>query len=149
MSVIKTVALDEKTAKIAETLPNFSHFVRECLYRHAVNEYTEECDRIRPWAGLDRCNPYTKPVCFVCWPYGAPDREDIKKARTPNMGSMIDPVHLKALDDSARRKNQFLIDLKGPSSHSIFHGNNEIIVMDPILPLWERFKRIFTRNDTG
>jgi hypothetical protein len=52
--IIKSIALDEQTAKIADTLPNFSHFVRECLYRHAVSN-TLECSRDKIWRGTDRC----------------------------------------------------------------------------------------------
>ena len=136
MSIIKSVALDEKSSKIAESLPNFSHFVRECLYRHAININTEVCDREIPWRGIDRCNPFTQPVCFVCWPKGAPPMEAIKKSTGEN--SIIDHTKIPFLDEEAQKKNQFLIDLSGFSVQP-----NKKQLKKPKKSLLGRFKRLW------
>ena len=39
MARVQSVSLDEKTARIASRLPNFSSFVRESLLRHAEEGY--------------------------------------------------------------------------------------------------------------
>jgi hypothetical protein len=94
MSIIKSIALDERTAQIAQDLPNFSHFVRECLYRHA--------------------NPSTQPVCFVCWPNGNPPVEAISRSvLKKSRHNELDPRLLSYLDEEARKKNRYLVDIKG------------------------------------
>ena len=114
MSIIKSIALDERTAQIAQDLPNFSHFVRECLYRHAINMNLEECTREKPWRGLPRCNPSTQPVCFVCWPNGNPPVEAISRSvLKKSRHNELDPRLLSYLDEEARKKNRYLVDIKG------------------------------------
>jgi len=103
--IIKSIALDEQTAKIADTLPNFSHFVRECLYRHAISN-TLECSREKTWRGTDRCNPLMQPVCFNCWPNGSPPVEAVKQWSQ-------DKLAMSFLDDRAKSHNEYLIDLTG------------------------------------
>jgi hypothetical protein len=50
MKVQKMVSLDPETAKIAESLPNFSRFVRIALSMHAMGEGVEtERRRVRLW----------------------------------------------------------------------------------------------------
>ena len=102
-SVVKSVALDEQTAAIAESLPNFSHFVRECLYRHATM-FHAECTKEKSWRGTDRCNPLIQPTCWSCWPNGAPPLSAVKQWSADNL-------NLKFLDDRAREHNSRLIDL--------------------------------------
>lgn len=73
-----TVSLDERTSAIAKSLPNFSHFVRECLLRHHANSMNrDECQYIRQERFANRCVPIVKsrPVCFVCWPNGRPSQD--------------------------------------------------------------------------
>ena len=115
--IIKSVALDDKTAKIAESLPNFSHFVRECLFRHAVHT-TLECTREKSWHGTDRCSPLTQPVCFVCWPNGSPGSPAIKAESETRRGRWGEgrvegTPDLVFLDAEARKVNSELINLKG------------------------------------
>ena len=101
--IIKSIALDDQTARIAESLPNFSHFVRECLYRHAVTT-TLECSRDQTWLDTERCNPTVQPICFSCWPNGRPPNEAIKQFRA-------DGLSINWLDMKARETNSYLIDL--------------------------------------
>ena len=74
----KTISLDEDTARIADRLPNFSRFVRQCLLKHAahaVNEADpEEIRHVAPieariWGETkDKCNPmHHKGRCVACW----------------------------------------------------------------------------------
>jgi hypothetical protein len=72
MAPNKTISLDEHTAKIADRLPNFSRFVRQCLLQH-VREATVD-EHVAPlsariWGETkDKCNPMnTKGVCVLCW----------------------------------------------------------------------------------
>lgn len=139
MSVIKSVALDTKSAAIAETLPNFSHFVRECLYRHAINLNTEVCDREIPWRELPRCNPFKQPLCFVCWPKGCPPKEAIAE-RT--VGGVIHHSCIPKLDVLAEQNNQFLIDLKGFSVQP-----NTKQTEPPKISLLGRFKRLWSSDE--
>lgn len=78
MGTHKTISLDEDTAKIAERLPNFSRFVRQCLLKHAahatnvgdakaIKHIAPESARI--WGETkDKCNPmHHKGRCPACW----------------------------------------------------------------------------------
>lgn len=103
--IIKTVALDEQSASIAKGLPNFSHFVRECLYRHAIHTQLE-CSREKTFRGTDRCNPLMQPVCFSCWPNGNPGSEAVKQFSA-------DGLSINFLDMRAKERNSHLIDLNG------------------------------------
>ena len=42
MRKVTTISLDEKTAQIAKQMPNFSHFVRECLLRHHADSLNRD-----------------------------------------------------------------------------------------------------------
>ena len=141
MSIIKSAALDEQTSRIADNLPNFSHFVRECLLRHAVNMNAASCDRTR-WVShprsqtpfeTNRCNPTVQPSCFVCWPYGPPPLEAVKKF---NLGE----ADLNYLDHEARKYNTHLIDLKGNSVQSKRKPKS-----DRKSTFLERFKQLFAQ----
>ena len=104
MRIIKSVSLDEDTAKIADTLPNFSHFVRECLYRQALQKATE-CNEPKTERFNGRCNGLTQQNCFVCWPSGKPPRDAVKQWSQ-------DKLTMDWLDSQARIHNQRLIDLR-------------------------------------
>ena len=79
MAKNKTISLDEDTAQIADRLPNFSRFVRQCLLRHARSgvpgvgngphdgHIAPESARI--WGETkDKCNPmHKKGRCPICW----------------------------------------------------------------------------------
>jgi hypothetical protein len=79
MAPNKTISLDEDTAKIADRLPNFSRFVRQCLQKHARSAVAGVGDN--PWeqhiapesariwgVTKDKCNPlHKKGRCPVCW----------------------------------------------------------------------------------
>lgn len=75
MSRNRTISLDEDTAKIAERLPNFSRFVRQCLIKHASDATSPAgSPHIAPvdariWGETkDKCNPLHKNGrCPVCW----------------------------------------------------------------------------------
>lgn len=106
--IIKSVSLDENTSKIADSLPNFSHFVRECLYRHAVQSVTE-CVEPKPDRFRGRCNPLTPKNCFVCWPEGKPSKEAVKQWSA-------DKLSMSWLDMKAKEANAHLISLQGANT---------------------------------
>jgi hypothetical protein len=138
MSVIKSVALDEKTAAIAKDMPNFSHFVRECLLRYHVNAETfEGC--INPymeegspgWLDTGRCNPASKEyMCFSCWPNGRPPRHVIKE-----FTSRV--ISLDQLDTKTMNHNRHLFTMGGKS---IQFEDSEPVT--PKKTLWKRLKAL-------
>ena len=79
MAPNKTISLDEDTARIADRLPNFSRFVRQCLLKHASTAthglpMVTGDDHIAPesariWGETkDKCNPlHKKGRCPACW----------------------------------------------------------------------------------
>lgn len=79
MGTNKTISLDEDTAKIADRLPNFSRFVRQCLLRHArdadmgdkniTRGHHIAPESARIWGETkDKCNPlHKKGRCPRCW----------------------------------------------------------------------------------
>jgi len=106
--IIKSVSLDQESSAIADSLPNFSHFVRECLYRHAVQSVTE-CVEPKPERFKGRCNPLTPKNCFVCWPEGKPTREAVKQWS-------VDRLSMTWLDMKAKEANAYLISLQGANT---------------------------------
>jgi hypothetical protein len=103
--IVKSVSLDTETEAIADSLPNFSHFVRECLYRHMVTSVTE-CVEPKPERFRGRCNPLTQKNCFVCWPNGKPRKEDVKQWSA-------DQLSMNWLDMRAKQANADLFTLQG------------------------------------
>jgi len=75
-SIIKSISLTPITADLADNIPNFSRFVRECLIRHHLKDGGEWglCKRENPESKL--CLPMVKPRCLKCWPAGKPPAED-------------------------------------------------------------------------
>lgn len=75
MGVNKTISLDERTAMIADRIPNFSHFVRQKLIEHARDStIPANYKHIQPESGRvwgenkDLCNPkHYKGKCKACW----------------------------------------------------------------------------------
>jgi len=111
LSVIKSVSLDEKTAHIARNLPNFSHFVRECLLRHELGESRLECHWGKPKQFLGRCNPNTvnRAHCFICWPLGRPPKSGVSAF------AYSGEITLEELDELTRQENRHILDMSGPS----------------------------------
>jgi len=114
--IIKSVSLDSETSAIADSLPNFSHFVRECLYRHAVQSVTE-CVEPKPDRFQGRCNPLTPKNCFVCWPEGKPSKEAVKQWSA-------DKLSMSWLDMKAKEANAHLISLQGANTRKRIPDNH-------------------------
>ena len=123
MRIIKSVSLDEDSAKIADTLPNFSHFVRECLYRQALQKATE-CHQPKMERFNGRCNGLTPENCFICWPNGKPSKDAVRQWSADNLT-------MNWLDAEARIYNKRLIDLRNINTKT------------PNLPLKAGVKRSF------
>lgn len=71
-----TVALDEETAELVQRIPNFSLWVRNQVRQEAgkagVGVHRQDpSNRIR-----GKCNPMGKSPCRICWPEGAPSKDD-------------------------------------------------------------------------
>ena len=75
MAVVKTITLDERTARIAKKIPNFSKWVRLNLLdlEHKQTGQMEEFHLAEPQArkwgpDKDKCNPHlTTGLCITCW----------------------------------------------------------------------------------
>ena len=82
-SIIRSISLDEQTAVIAKSIPNFSKFVRECLLRYHAVEHDAGCPVERIGGGLvyGLCVPGGTRVCLKHWPKGRPTMDDWKKFR--------------------------------------------------------------------
>jgi hypothetical protein len=137
MRKVTTVSLDEKTAAIAKNMPNFSHFVRECLLRHHASSLNQsEC----PWKPQERfanrCVPRVKgrPVCFVCWPNGRPSQDLVTSY-------LREHEDIERLDRETKAENWQLLDLDQnitvqESAKVTSNGGGKA-------NLWSRIKRIF------
>jgi hypothetical protein len=107
MRKVTTVSLDEKTAQIAKQMPNFSHFVRECLLRHHASSLNrDECVYVRQERFANRCVPRVKgrPVCFVCWPHGRPSQDLVTQY-------LRDHNDITRLDRETKAENWQLLNL--------------------------------------
>ena len=106
MRKVTTISLDEKTAVIAKSLPNFSHFVRECLLRHhAQSMNQEDCPFNRVERFGHRCVPrvHNRPHCFVCWPHGKPSETLVK--------NYLSHKDLNRLDEATKTENWQLLNI--------------------------------------
>lgn len=106
MRKVTTISLDEKTAAIAKSMPNFSHFVRECLLRHHASLMNvDECPFNRVERFGDRCVPrvLNRPHCFVCWPHGKPSETLVK--------NFLAHQDLERLDEATKIENWQLLNL--------------------------------------
>jgi len=80
-SIIRSISLDEQTAVIAKSVPNFSRFVRECLLRYHAVEHAAGCP-VELVGGKLRhglCTPSRGRFCLKHWPKGLPDMDDWTK----------------------------------------------------------------------
>tara|TARA_B100000902_G_C27306527_1_gene915829 strand:- start:374 stop:841 length:468 start_codon:yes stop_codon:yes gene_type:complete len=81
--VVKSISLDEETAKLANAKSNFSewvriqllteiHLERDCVFftRQIMNKKNKLITESH------FCNGMSKMPCVKCWPQGAPRRED-------------------------------------------------------------------------
>jgi len=106
MRKVTTISLDEKTASIAKSLPNFSHFVRECLLRHhAASMNNEDCPYNKQERFGNRCVPlsHQRPHCFVCWPHGKPSQDLVT--------SYFSHRDLNRLDEATKIQNWQLLNI--------------------------------------
>ena len=75
---ITSINLDEETKEIAKRVGNFSGFVRECLRRWNAYDLGEHLQPERADIELGKkCFPaHKRGCCILCWPHGAPRKED-------------------------------------------------------------------------
>ena len=108
MRKITTVALDDKSAEIAKSMPNFSHFVRESLYRYSASQLkAEECPNPK-WQESQRCNPLAinRGHCFICWPGGRPEKALVKLF-------LDGKISLEQLDEESTLQNRQFLTFEG------------------------------------
>ena len=138
--IIKTVSLDEKSAQLAKQMPNFSHFVRECLFRYASNFQAQECarDSLEEFEG--KCNPFIAPTCFVCWPDGCPPKKSVRQFRQ-------DSLSVSWLLEQAKYANRELPDLtnvnysKQESARLPSESRGKRTLLEKLLPEYLRLRR--------
>ena len=76
--IVTSVSLDQETKEIAQTMPNFSGFVRECLRRWRNEQIADNNRHIHPIErdGETICYPFSKHgVCGLCWSDGLPTQD--------------------------------------------------------------------------
>lgn len=82
--MIKTISLDPHTYQLASKKPNFSAWVRELLIKdEQALTHTHATLAIFKEKGL--CNPVASPRCGICFPWGNPDRLDIRNYNIGNI----------------------------------------------------------------
>ena len=136
MRKVTTVSLDEKTSVIAKQLPNFSHFVRECLLRHHASLMNvDECPFNRVERFGNRCVPrvLNRPHCFVCWPHGKPSETLVK--------NFLSHKDLGRLDSATKAENWQLVNLNQGKSVQESPGSPETLGVET--NLWGRIKALF------
>ena len=82
-SIVRSISLDPKTANIAQRIPNFSKFCRECLLRWDSIQRSPDCpvEKLEhPLVG-DHCIPAPTRICLKHWPNGNPRLEDWREFR--------------------------------------------------------------------
>ena len=107
MRKVTTISLDEKTSHIAKQMPNFSHFVRECLLRHHASQLNQDsCGWTKQDRFGGRCVPIVKdrPTCFVCWPHGRPSQDLVTLY-------LRDHQDLERLDRETKAENWQLLNI--------------------------------------
>jgi hypothetical protein len=110
-SIIKSISLDAKTARIAKRVPNFSKFVRECLLRWDAIQRSPDCPVERlghPLVG-DHCIPAPTRICLKHWPNGRPTQEDWCEFR-----NMIEFDEFHQDRERLHRAWDFLVDFNCP-----------------------------------
>ena len=80
--IIKTVSLDKESDEIASGISNFSKWVRNKL-KEEKQQLSETHTNVELYRNTGLCSPYNLPRCIICFPYGKPSQENIKKY---NMG---------------------------------------------------------------
>lgn len=96
---VKTISLDDETWPIAQAMPNFSRFCRECLIRYYAATGGElHCGREARDDGY-LCNPHATPRCIVCWPAGPPDREDWIQYYMPAAETTRQGIHQTTVEE--------------------------------------------------
>ena len=142
MRKVTTVSLDDKTAAIAKSMPNFSHFVRECLLRHHANSMNrDECQYQRQSRFANRCVPIVKgrPVCFVCWPKGRPSQDLVTSY-------LRDHKDINRLDRETEAENWQLLQIDQnftvqESDKSPFTPRRKRSLLEKLLPKYLRLRR--------
>ena len=135
MRKVTTISLDEKTAVIAKSLPNFSHFVRECLLRHhAASMNQDDCPFNRVDRFENRCVPrvLNRPHCFVCWPHGKPSEQLVK--------NFLSHKDMNRLDEATKLENWQLLNINQGISVQETKKAEKLVKMS----LRKRFKRLWT-----
>ena len=80
--IVTSVSLDPETKEIAQTMPNFSSFVRTCLIRWRNEQISDVYTHRSPRevGSYTVCYPFaSNGLCVLCWPDGSPTMEDWKR----------------------------------------------------------------------
>ena len=111
--IIRTVSLDKKTDELAGQKPNFSAWVRNQLLEDSQNvSLIHVTKAIFEKNGL--CNPSGMPRCIICFPYGKPPIELIRKYNNEKgiHGIGIDEARENLLKDTKKHYDGVVVDMK-------------------------------------
>ena len=76
--IIKTVSLDKESDEIASGISNFSKWVRNKL-KEEKQQLSSTHTNLELFKKQGICNPSNIPRCLICYPYGKPNSEKIKR----------------------------------------------------------------------
>tara|TARA_R110000824_G_scaffold396638_1_gene598360 strand:- start:1909 stop:2343 length:435 start_codon:yes stop_codon:yes gene_type:complete len=111
--IIRTISLDQRTDELAGKKPNFSAWVRNQLLEDSQNvSLIHVTKAIFEKDGL--CNPSGSPRCTICFPYGKPPLELIRKYNNEKgiNGIGIDQARENLLRDSKKHYDGVVVDMK-------------------------------------
>jgi len=86
--MIKTVSLPPHLHEKAEQIKNFSGWVQDRLEEEGSIVHTAAH---RPIDGLGICNGVRRPTCALCYPHGAPTRDEwlaFRNEKTPSIENL-------------------------------------------------------------
>jgi len=111
--IIRTVSLDKRTDELAGQKPNFSAWVRKALEEDYQNvSLIHVTKAIFEKDGI--CNPTASPRCTICYPYGKPSMELIRKYNSEKgiHGIGIDQARENLLKDTKKHYDGVVVDMK-------------------------------------
>ena len=111
--IIRTISLDQRTDELAGKKPNFSAWVRNQLLEDSQNvSLIHVTKAIFEKDGV--CNPSGSPRCTICYPYGKPPIELIRKYNSEKgvNGIGIIAARENLLKDTKKHYDGVVVDMK-------------------------------------
>jgi len=111
--IIRTVSLDKHADELAAKKSNFSAWVRKALEEDYQNvSLIHVTKSIYEINGI--CNPTASPRCTICYPYGKPSMELIRKYNSEKGVNGIGIIEAREnlLRDTKKHYDGVIVDIK-------------------------------------